>query len=194
MSALGTCRADLLVRGEQDRDLGRSASRATACREDDSAFHVEHAGPGRVVIVTGKGRPPVCRPATRCRVAEEQDLRLATARPVEVRPGHARDELGRRAEPALDQLRDSSCRALDGVELQRRRLDVDQGLEIAEQHGGTELLFVHGSERADQPKRTDTTPARISTRPTSCVPVRCSPNIQRPRAIDATASMPSPMV
>ena len=140
--------ADLLVGREQQLDARPVGERGDGVHaEHDPALHVEHAGPGGVAIVDAEraGRQRAER-EDGVVVPDEQHPRLATATPVDVRPGRARDELGRRAEPALDQLRDRGRGALDGVDLQRRRLDLDQGLADRRASRRDRTPFAHGSD------------------------------------------------
>ena len=67
-------------------------------------------------------------------VPEDQDLRVATARPVHVRAGDTRDQFARSAEVAFDHRGEHRSRRVQGVEVERRRLDLDERRQVGE-HG-----------------------------------------------------------
>ena len=99
---------------------------------------------------------PVARPSTtsngrrasvpsgehRVVVAEQEDLRLAAADPVHVRPDRAVDERRRPTQPAFDDGREHLGRRREGVDVERRRLHLHELAEIGEHVVDRELGVV----------------------------------------------------
>jgi hypothetical protein len=116
--------------------------------EDDAALHVEHAGTGHPTV--GRRERPGGEGAERVHgvvVADDQHPGIAAAAPVHVRTGCAGDELRRHAEALLDQGGQRRGRGLDGRQLERRRFDLHERPQIAEQHVEVDRHGRHATRR-----------------------------------------------
>ena len=125
---------DLLVGAEEQLDTGQVVERRQAVKRlHDPGEHVEHAGPGHSTV-GHRERPDGERPEREHRVvvAEEQHLRSASTRPVHVGARHAVDQRRRSAEQALDHGREHLGGGLQGGQVERRRLDLDQRAQVVE--------------------------------------------------------------
>ncbi len=102
---------DLLVGGEQQLDPRPVGERGDGVdAEHDAALHVEHTGAGHPAV--GHPERPGGERADRVHrvvMADEQDARLARPAPVHVRARRAVDQLGRVAQPPLDQRGDGAA-------------------------------------------------------------------------------------
>ena len=100
---------------------------------DDAAEHVEHAGPGRDAVAHGE-RPLGERAHGEDGVvmAEDQHPGVAATLPVHVGAGLARDQCAGPAEVAFDHRGKRDRRHVERVEVERRRLDLDQRGEVGE--------------------------------------------------------------
>lgn len=72
-------------------------------------------------------------------VTEDQYAGIATARPVDVRPGRALDEDGLPAEAALDDSGDGFGRRRQGIDIARGRLDFDECPEVLDHRVNTHI-------------------------------------------------------